>query len=75
MRIYSILVSAILVLTMSCNQNTSKDITTNDVMNTKTADGSTNASLPEIKFKAISHFFSLCNTSKIVRLFIKFNIW
>jgi hypothetical protein len=51
-----ILVASIILFTSSCKEQ-SAEISTNDVMNTKSADGNTNADLPEIKFEEETHDF------------------
>lgn len=72
MKIYSILIGASLMFIMSCKQNTSTDVTTNDVMNTKSADGNTNASLPEIKFEEETHDFGRITQGEKVAFGFKF---
>ncbi|MCF8423282.1 MAG: DUF1573 domain-containing protein [Bacteroidia bacterium] len=56
MKAIYILVASVLIITSSCKEQNS-EITTNDVMNTKSADGTTNADLPEIKFEEETHDF------------------
>ena len=56
MKAIYILVASVLIITSSCKEQNS-EITTNDVMNTKSADGNTNADLPEIKFEEETHDF------------------
>ena len=46
-----------IVLFFSSCKEINKDISTNDVTNTQTADGSTNQSLPDIKFEEETHDF------------------
>ena len=46
-----------LVLFFSSCKETNKEISTNDVTNTQTADGNTNQSLPDIKFEEETHDF------------------
>ena len=57
---------------MSCKQNTSTEISTNDIMNTKTADGNSNSSLPEIKFEEESHDFGRITQGEKVTFGFKF---
>lgn len=46
-----------LFFAVSCGQSGSKEISTNDVQNTNSADGKTNGSLPDIKFEEETHDF------------------
>lgn len=46
-----------LFFAVSCGQSESKEISTNDVQNTNSADGKTNGSLPDIKFEEETHDF------------------
>ena len=51
------LIAFSLMLISSCQPSGSKDITTNDVQNTNSADGKTNTELPDIKFDEETHDF------------------
>jgi hypothetical protein len=53
----SFIIASSLVFAVSCGQNGSKEISTNDVQNTNSADGKTNGSLPDIKFEEETHDF------------------
>ncbi len=69
--IYNIAIVFILLFTNSCS-NQSKEISTNDVMNTKTADGTTNADLPEIKFENETYDFGRITQGEKVTHAFKF---
>jgi len=56
MKTIYILTAAILIFSSSCKEQ-STDISTNDVMNSKSADGTNNSSLPDIKFEEETHDF------------------
>ncbi len=56
MKTIYILAAAILFLSSSCKEQ-STEVSTNDVMNSKSADGSSNSSLPDIKFEEETHDF------------------
>jgi len=71
MKAIYILVASVLILTSSCKEQ-SKEISTNDVMNTKSADGSTNADLPEIKFDEETHDFGRITQGEKVAFGFKF---
>ncbi len=68
--IYLLAISLIL-LTSSCNEH-SKEISTNDVMNTKSADGNTHGDLPEIKFEEETHDFGRITQGEKVTYAFKF---
>ena len=56
MKTIYILVTSFLVFASSCKEH-STEVTTNDVMNTKSADGSSNTALPDMKFEEETHDF------------------
>ncbi len=56
MKTIYILAASILIFTNSCKEH-STEVTTNDVMNTKSADGSSNTALPDMKFEEETHDF------------------
>lgn len=56
MKTIYILSAAILFFSSSCKEQ-STEVSTNDVMNSKSADGSSNSSLPDIKFEEETHDF------------------
>jgi len=62
---------AILCLT-ACNQTNNTEITTNDVMNTKSAEGNANSDLPEIKFEEETHDFGRISQGEKVTHAFKF---
>lgn len=66
-----ILLVTLSVFTLSCSEQKT-DITTNDVMNTKSADGNTNADLPEIKFEEETHDFGRITQGEKVTYSFKF---
>lgn len=72
MKISHILIGSTLLFTLSCNQNKSTEITTNDVMNTKSADGNSNADLPDIKFEEETHDFGRITQGEKVAFGFKF---
>lgn len=61
-----------LLMIQSCNDDTSKEFSTNDVTNTKTADGKTNNDLPEIKFEEETHDFGRITQGEKVSYSFKF---
>lgn len=65
-----IFASALFVLT-ACNQQSS-EISTNDVNNTKSADGKANSSLPDIKFEEETHDFGRITQGEKVAYGFKF---
>lgn len=65
------LIAASLILLTSCKEE-SKDISTNDVMNTQSADGKSNSSLPEIKFEEETHDFGRITQGEKVSFAFKF---
>ncbi len=67
--IYLVIVS-VLIFT-SCKEQ-SGEISTNDVMNTKTADGNTGDNLPEIKFEEETHDFGRITQGEKVAFGFKF---
>jgi hypothetical protein len=72
MKLHTIIITLTTALLMSCNENTSTEITTNDVMNTKSSDGSTNSNLPEIKFEEETHDFGRITQGEKVAFGFKF---
>lgn len=72
MRLTYIIIASCLVFAISCKQNTSTDISTNDITNTKTADGSTNGALPDIKFEEETHDFGRITQGEKVAYGFKF---
>lgn len=72
MKIYIIIAGLSLLFMTSCNQNTSTEISTNDVMNAKSADGNSNSELPEIKFEEETHDFGRITQGEKVTFGFKF---
>lgn len=72
MKLNYIIISTSLFFALSCGQTGSKDISTNDVTNTKTADGSSNGALPEIKFDEETHDFGRITQGEKVAFGFKF---
>jgi hypothetical protein len=56
-KIHFYLIAFSLILISACQPSGNKDITTNDVQNTNSADGKTNTELPDIKFDEETHDF------------------
>ena len=71
MKAIYILVASTLIFTSSCKEQHT-DITTNDVMNTKSAEGNSNADLPEIKFEEETHDFGRITQGEKVAFGFKF---
>lgn len=71
MKAIYILIASSIILVSSCKEN-SKEITTNDVMNTKSAGGNNNASLPDIKFDEETHDFGRITQGEKVAFGFKF---
>ncbi|MBP8034485.1 MAG: DUF1573 domain-containing protein [Bacteroidia bacterium] len=71
MKTFYILAAAILLFSSSCKEH-STEVSTNDVMNTKSADGNTNADLPEIKFEEETHDFGRITQGEKVTYAFKF---
>jgi flavin-dependent dehydrogenase len=71
MKTIYILVASVLIFTSSCKEQ-STDISTNDVMNSKSADGSNNSSLPDIKFEEETHDFGRITQGEKVTYAFKF---
>lgn len=69
-KLYVVFASCLL-FAVSCKEQRT-DITTNDVMNTKSADGNSNAALPEIKFEEESHDFGRITQGEKVAFGFKF---
>ena len=69
--IYITIISCFLFC-LSCKQNTSTEISTSDITNTKTADGSTNGALPDIKFEEETHDFGRITQGEKVAYGFKF---
>lgn len=72
MKLKYIIIAFSLLFTISCNQNTSTEISATDITNTKTADGSTNGALPEIKFEEETHDFGRISQGEKVAFGFKF---
>ena len=66
-----ILIAAFSIFAVSCKEQRT-DISTNDVMNTKSADGNSNADLPEIKFEEETHDFGRITQGEKVTYNFKF---
>jgi hypothetical protein len=71
MKAIYIIVAVALILTGSCKEN-STEVTTNDVINTKSADGKTSGSLPDIKFGEETHDFGRITQGEKVAFAFKF---
>jgi len=71
MKTISILLVTLTFFTFSCKEQRT-DISTNDVMNTKSANGNTNADLPEIKFEEETHDFGRITQGEKVTYNFKF---
>lgn len=71
MKTIYILAAAILIFSSSCKEQ-STDISTNDVMNSKSADGTNNSSLPDIKFEEETHDFGRITQGEKVTTAFKF---
>jgi hypothetical protein len=71
MKAIYILAASIVFFSTSCKENSS-EITTNDVMNTKSADGNINSSLPDIKFEEETHDFGRITQGEKVAYAFKF---
>ncbi len=71
MKAIYLLIASVFIITTSCKEN-SKEFSTNDVMNTKTADGSTNDNLPDIKFEEETHDFGRITQGEKVAYAFKF---
>ena len=65
------LIASILILASSCKEPSS-EISTNDVMNTKSAEGNSNSALPEIKFEEETHDFGRITQGEKVTYAFKF---
>ncbi len=66
------IIASCLVILSACQQNGSKDITTNDIQNTNSADGRTNTKLPDIKFEEETHDFGRITQGEKVSYSFKF---
>jgi hypothetical protein len=71
MKTISILLVVLSVCILSCKEQRT-DISTNDVMNTKSANGTTNADIPEIKFEEETHDFGRITQGEKVTYNFKF---
>jgi len=71
MKTIYLLVASVLIITTSCKEE-SKEISTNDVMNTQSADGKNNTSLPDIKFDEETHDFGRITQGEKVTYGFKF---
>lgn len=56
MKTFYILVASVMILASSCKEH-STEVTTNDVTNSKSADGKSNTALPDMKFEEETHDF------------------
>jgi hypothetical protein len=70
MKTFTIIAASLILLT-SCKEE-SKDISTNDVMNTQSAEGKSNSSLPDIKFEEETHDFGRITQGEKVSYAFKF---
>ncbi len=68
----NIIIASSLIFALSCGQNGSKEVSTNDVQNTNSADGKSNASLPDIKFEEETHDFGRITQGEKVSYSFKF---
>ncbi|MBI3519276.1 MAG: DUF1573 domain-containing protein [Bacteroidetes bacterium] len=71
MKTLYILAASMLLFATACKEH-STEISTNDVMNTKSAEGTTNADLPDIKFEEESHDFGRITQGEKVAYGFKF---
>lgn len=71
MKTIYILVTSFLVFASSCKEH-STEVTTNDVMNTKSADGSSNTALPDMKFEEETHDFGRITQGEKVTFAFRF---
>ena len=71
MKAIYILAASVLIFTSSCKEQ-SAEISTNDVMNTKSADGNSNSDLPDIKFEEETHDFGRITQGEKVAFGFKF---
>ncbi|MCD6017889.1 MAG: hypothetical protein K0S53_1010 [Bacteroidetes bacterium] len=71
MRVLSILALSLIIITSSCKEQRT-DVSTNDIVNTKSADGNSNADLPEIKFEEETHDFGRITQGEKVTYNFKF---
>lgn len=71
MKLLYILSASVLLFASSCKEK-SAEISTNDVMNTKSADGNSNADLPDIKFEEETHDFGRITQGEKVAYAFKF---
>lgn len=65
------LAASVLIFASSCKEP-SREISTNDVMNTKSAEGNSNSALPEIKFEEETHDFGRITQGEKVTYAFKF---
>lgn len=66
------LATSLLIIATSCKQNTSTEISTNDVTNSQSVDGKSNSDLPDIKFDEESHDFGRITQGEKVTTAFKF---
>lgn len=71
MKTIYILVASLLIFASSCKEH-STEVTTNDVMNTKSADGSSNSALPDMKFEEETHDFGRITQGEKVAFAFRF---
>jgi hypothetical protein len=72
MKITYLLISFTILFLTSCNQTNNTEITTNDVINTKSAEGNSNSDLPDIKFEQETHDFGRISQGEKVSHAFKF---
>ncbi len=72
MKAFILIIMSSLLFCLSCKQNTSTEISTSDITNTKTADGSNSGSLPDIKFDEETHDFGRITQGEKVAYGFKF---
>lgn len=71
MKTIYILAAVILFFSSSCKEQ-STEVSTNDVMNSKSAEGTSNSSLPDIKFEEETHDFGRITQGEKVTTAFKF---
>lgn len=71
MKALSIFILSFIIFSTSCKEQRT-DISTNDVMNTKSADGNSKSDLPEIKFEEETHDFGRITQGEKVTYSFKF---
>jgi hypothetical protein len=71
MKLIYIIAASALISFSSCQEHNT-EVTTNDVMNTKSADGNSNSALPDIKFEEETHDFGRITQGEKVAFAFKF---